>query len=431
VSPTAPEGLLFPGDPGISRGIVKTDYNNIAPRVGLAWDPWGDGKTSVRAAFGVFYGSITGNEWNTTADNQPFAIRQTFPQVYTLSDPYRNTPGGNPFPYVYDPASPNFRYPAQVFGPDLDFVWPYTYQSNLTLQREFLQNYSLSVSYVGAIGRNLAVSVDRNYPVYGPGATTGNVNARRPYQPGTIGAARVLESAFGTDYHGLQLAAEKRGAHLSFKGYYTFSKALEDTDYQGNGLPAFQNTDKLWLERARTSNDRAHLFVLSGIWRIDYLREPGLMKALLNDWTLSGIVTLRSGQPLTVTSGLDRNLDGVTSDRADIIGDPELDSGRPREESIEQWFDTTAFAQPAVGTDGSAGRNIVEGPGFRNIDLGLFRDIRLGGRFALQLRAEATNVLNIVNLSNPGTSLNAAATFGKIRTAGNMRQIQLGARLTF
>ena len=135
--------------------------------------------------------------------------------------------------------------------------------------------------------------------------------------------------------------------------------------------------------------------------------------------------------PLTISSGLDRNYDGVTSDRADIIGDPELDHGRPREELIEQWFDTTAFAQPAIGTDGSAGRNIVDGPGFRSVDLGLFKDIGLGRGMMVQLRAEATNIFNVVNLSNPGTSLNAPTTFGKIRTAGAMRQIQLGARLSF
>ena len=94
VSPNAPEGLLFPGDPGISRGIVKTDTNNIAPRLGIAWDPKGDGRMSIRAGAGIFYGSITGNEWNTTADNQPFTVRQSFPTVITLSDPYRNLPGG-------------------------------------------------------------------------------------------------------------------------------------------------------------------------------------------------------------------------------------------------------------------------------------------------------------------------------------------------
>ena len=99
VNPTAPVGLLFPGDAGVSRGIVHTDFNNIAPRLGVAWDPKGDGRTAVRAAFGMFYGSITGNEWNTTADNQPFTVRQSFPTVFTLSDPYRNLPGGvGPFP---------------------------------------------------------------------------------------------------------------------------------------------------------------------------------------------------------------------------------------------------------------------------------------------------------------------------------------------
>src|SRR6185503_11215126 len=155
VSPTAPEGLLFPGDEGIPRGIASTDWNNLAPRVGVAWDPRGDGRMAVRAAFGVFYGATTGNEWNTTADNQPFTLRQPFPQVYTLSDPYRNTPGGNPFPFTYNPASPRFALPAQVFGPSLDFVWPYTYQMNLSVQKELFRDYSLSVSYVGALGRKL------------------------------------------------------------------------------------------------------------------------------------------------------------------------------------------------------------------------------------------------------------------------------------
>jgi len=433
VSPTAPEGLLFPGDLGLSRGIVKTDYNNIAPRIGVAWDPKGDGRMSVRGAFGVFYGSTTGNEWNTTADNQPFTVRQPFPTVKTLSDPYGNLSGGvGPFPFAYDPASPRFTFPAQVFGPSLDFVWPYTYQMNLTVQKELLRDYSVGASYVGALGRKMPASVDRNYPVYGPGATAANVNARRPYQPGTIGAARVLESIFDTDYHGLQLSAEKRGAHFSAKAYYTFSKALEDVDYQGGGLPAVQNSSRIELERARTSFDRTHVFVVSGIWRVDYIKDgSSLMKLLLNDWTLSAIVTLQSGAPLTIGSGQDRNLDGLTSDRADIIGDPTLDGGRPREELIEQWFNTAAFAQPALGTDGSAGRNIVEGPGYRNVDIGLFRDIRLRGSFRLQLRAEATNALNTINLSNPGTGLNAPATFGKIRTARDMRRIQLGARLSF
>ena len=161
---------------------------------------------SVRAGAGIFYGSITGNEWNTTADNQPFTVRQSFPTVVTLSDPYRNQPGGvGPFPFEYDPASPRFTLPANVFGPSLEFVWPKTYQMNVTVEKELFRNVSASASYVGALGRNLPASIDRNYPVFGSTATTANVNARRPYQPGVLGAARVLESIFTSDYHGLQL----------------------------------------------------------------------------------------------------------------------------------------------------------------------------------------------------------------------------------
>ncbi|HEY7513157.1 MAG TPA: TonB-dependent receptor, partial [Vicinamibacteria bacterium] len=347
------------------------------------------------------------------------------------SDPYRNTPGGNPFPFLYDPASPRFTLPAQVFGPALDFVWPYTYQMNFTVEKQLFRDWSVSASYVGALGRKMPASIDQNYPVFRAGATTANVNARRPYQPGVIGQARVLESTFATDYHGLQMSAEKRGAHFTAKAYYTFSKALEDVNYQGGGLPAVQNSSRLDLERGRSDNDRTHVFVVSGVWLINYVKEgSGLKKALLNDWTLSAIVTLQSGRPLTITSGVDSNVDGVTGDRADIVGDPRLDSGRPRDELIEEWFETSAFRAPATGADGTAGRNIVDGPGYRNVDLGLFRDIHFR-RATLQLRAEATNVFNTVNLEQPGTTLNAPATFGKIRSARDMRRIQLGARFSF
>ena len=433
VSPNAPTGLLFPGDTGVSRGIVKTDINNIAPRIGIAWDPKGDGRMAVRAGFGIFYGSITGNEWNTTADNQPFTVRQSFPTVFTLSDPYRNLPGGvGPFPFNYSPAAPRFTLPAQVFGPSLDFEWPLTYQVNVTVQKEIGRTFSVSASYVGAFARNLAAPVDNNYPVLATGATAANVNARRPYLPGTIGAANVLSSIFASDYNGLQLSAERRGAHVSGKAYYSYGRGYEDVDFQGGGLPTVQNGTRLADERGRNSGDRRHSFVFSAIWKVDYFKDgTSPLRFLAQDWTLSAIATLQSGTPLTITAGQDRNLDGLANDRANLVGNPELDHSRPRGELIEGWFNTAAFAVPALGTNGTAGRNIIDGPSYRNVDLGLFRDVPLRGRTMLQFRAEATNVLNIVNLSNPGTNINAPATFGKIRTAGNMRRIQLGARLSF
>lgn len=304
---------------------------------------------------------------------------------------------------------------------------------NVTVEKEILANTSASVSYVAALGRNLPASIDRNYPVYGPGATTANVNVRRPYQPGVLGAARVLESIFTSDYHGLQLSAERRGSRFVAKAYYSFGKALEDLDYQGGGLPAVQNSNQLEGERGRTSADRTHSFVFSGVWNVDYFNDAGAVaRALLSNWTLSTIVTLQSGTPLTITAGQDRNFDGNTNDRADLVGDPKLSADRPRNELIEQWFNTAAFALPAVGADGSSGRSIVDGPGIRLVDLGVFRDIGLGGSRALQLRVEVTNVLNIVNLQNPGTNFGAPATFGKIRsTSRDMRRMQLGARVSF
>ena len=433
VTPSAPEGLLFPGDDGIPRGIVDTDYNNVAPRLGVAWDPQGDGRTSIRGAFGVFYGSITGNEWNTTADNQPFTLRQSFPTVFTLSDPYRNLPGGvGPFPFEYSPDNAKFAFPAQVFGPSLDFRWPFIYQANVTIQREIGRGMSASASYVGAFARNLAAPVDRNYPVMTSTATVANRNARRPYQPGVIAAANVLESIFTSDYNGLQLSAERRGSELSFKANYTFGQALEDVDFQGGGLPTVQNSTQLDAERGRASSDRTHSFALSLVWQPNFFENStGFVPVLLDGWTVSTIVLVQSGSALTITAGQDRNLDGINNDRADLVGDPDLDSSRPREELIEAWFNTAAFANPALGTNGTAGRSIIDGPGIRTVDLGLFRDFPLMRQTVLQIRMEATNVFNFVNLQNPGTGLNAPATFGKIRTARDMRRIQLGARFSF
>jgi hypothetical protein len=285
---------------------------------------------------------------------------------------------------------------------------------------------------VGSFGRNLASGVDNNYPVFSSTATTANVNARRPYLPGTIGSAMVLSSIFASDYNGLQLSAERRGSRLTGKAYYSFGRGYEDVDFQGGGLPGVQDAMNLAAERGRNSNDRRHSLVLSGVFKIDYLRDSSsIARVLARDWTVSAIATFQTGTPLTIGAGTDRNFDGLTNDRADLVGNPELDHGRPIEQLIEGWFNTAAFAVPAIGTDGNSGRNIIDGPGYRNVDLGIFRDVPLKGRSMFQFRIEATNVFNIVNLSNPGTGLNAPATFGKIRSARSMRQIQLGARVSF
>jgi hypothetical protein len=430
---TAPIGLLFPGDPGIARGIVPTDKNNFAPRLGFAWDVKGDGRTAVRGSVGLFYGSMSGNEWNATADGQPFSIRQRFTNVKSLSDPYGLLPGGvSPFPYSYDPASPRFVTPASVTGPSLDFVLPYTYQMNLTVQRQLTSNVSVTASYVSTLSHKLPFDRDINYPVYTSTATTANVDQRRPILPGTFGAVTLIQSILNTAYHGLQVTGEKRFTRgFSVKGFYTFGKSLDGAPLQSSTRGGAQNLNNLALERGRTDNDRRHNLVFSSIWEISYFRKSQwLVRSFADGWSISAIASFRSGLPLTITSGRDNNLDGNTNDRADLIGNPLLNPDRSRSEVVAQWFNTAAFAQNGAGKDGTAGRNIIDGPGLKNVDLGLFRDFRFTERFKLQFRAEATNAFNLVNLSNPTTAQNSS-TFGQIRTARPMRQVQLGLRLSF
>jgi hypothetical protein len=429
-----PTGLLVVGDPGVGRGIVSTEMRHFAPRIGVAWDPFGDGKTSVRAGAGVFYGSVSGNEWNSTSNYQPFAVRQQFNNILSLTNPYGLLPGGqNPFPYSYNPTAPGFIFPAAIYGMAPDFRWPYTYQLNFSVERQLGAGWTMSAGYVGSLGRRLPFAIDLNYPYYNSTATTGNVNNRRPIQPGALSNIYSVESVMNTAYHSLQVTAEKRlGRRFTAKAFYVFSKALEDVQLDNNtvngGAEDYRN---LTLDRGRSDNDRRHVAVGSLIWHVDYFHgKSAALKHVLNGWEVSAIVTLQSGAPFSVTTGSDSNLDGNNNDRAMLIGNPFLDPNRGRDQTTAMWFNTAAFGKTANGVDGNAARNLMDKPGSKNVDGGLFRTFHFTERLAVQLRGEFTNALNIVNLGGPTTTL-SSTQFGQIRSASTMRQVQLGARLTF
>jgi hypothetical protein len=169
-------------------------------------------------------------------------------------------------------------------------------------------------------------------------------------------------------------------------------------------------------------------------WEIDYYRGGNaVLRHIVNGWSVAPIVKLRSGLPFTVTNGnVDANLDGNTNDRAELIGDPHIDNP-----TAAQWFNTAAFVQnrvvTGVATDGNSARNLLDGPGYRAVDLAISRAFQLPGDVKLTLRAEGTNVFNTVNLGQPGSAVPGATstTFGVIRTANAMRRMQLGVRLTF
>jgi hypothetical protein len=445
VNPAAPVGQLFYGDPGIERGVVKTAWNHVSPRVGMAWDVTGDGRTSVRAAAGMFYGSISGNEWNTMTNFEPWSTRLTFtntnpktsaagvPLGASLSNPYNAYVGGIPFPY-----NGTFANGGGIFGVSQDFQWPRAYQTNVGIERQVGRSLSVGAAYVGTFNRDLPFARDVNYPVLTATATSAGANilARRPNP--AFGAVLLIDSDQTSSYNGLQVTIASRPWHrVNFNGFYTLSKTMSSAELQNNTTQGLaQNYGNLAEEYGRADTDQRHVFSLSLNWDIDYYRgRSAVVRNVVNGWSISPIIKLRSGLPFTVTNGaVDANLDGNTNDRAQLIGDPTLASP-----SAAQWFNTAAFTQnkavTGVATDGNSARNLLDGPWYHSVDLALSRDFHVQNRVRLTFRAEATNVFNMVSLGQPGSVVPAAgttsATFGVIRTANPMRKVQFGLRLTF
>jgi hypothetical protein len=445
VNPAAPVGELFYGDPGVERGVIKTAWNHVSPRAGFVWDPAGDGRTAVHAAAGLFYGSISGNEWNTMTNFQPWSTRLTFtntnprttatgvPLGASLSNPYNAFVGGPPFPYTG-----KFTTGGGIFGVSQSFVWPRSYQTNVGIDRQLGRSLSVGAAYVGSFGRNLPFARDVNYPVLTSTATTAGANilARRPNP--AFGAVLLIDSDQTSSYNSLQVTVASRPwHHVNFNAFYTLSKTMTSVELQNNTTQGLaQNYSNLAEDYGRADTDQRHVFSLSLSWSLEYYEgRNAVMGHVLNGWRISPVIKVRSGLPFTVTNGsVDANLDGNPNDRAQLIGDPTISNPSPA-----QWFNTSAFTQnravTGVAIDGNSARNLLDGPAYHSVDLGISRDFRLTSGVRAEFRAEASNVFNIVSLGQPGLVVAAAgstsSTFGVIRTANSMRRIQLGVRLTF
>ncbi|MBX7170408.1 MAG: carboxypeptidase regulatory-like domain-containing protein [Pyrinomonadaceae bacterium] len=438
VNPLAPVGALFYGDPGVERGGIPVSYKHFSPRLGFAYDPFGDGKTSIRGAMGLFYGSISGNEWNTMTNFQPFSTRLTFTNINRngtgalLRSPYNNYVGGAPFPYTG-----TFTNGGGFFAVSPDFEFPRTLQMNFSVQRQITKDLTVGVAYVNSVARKLPFGRDVNAPIPNATATTAgaNVLSRRPNP--AFGAVNVLDSDQSADYEGLQITGQMRlNKIFSFNGFYTLSKTTSSVELHNNTTQGLaQNYRDLDAEKGYADTDQRHIFSLSMNFQPDFYKgESKVLKGIFNGWSLSPIIKARSGRPFTVTNGnVDANLDGAGgTDRARLLCDPHLDNP-----TAAMWFNTACFAQNPVVTgqavDGTSPRNYLHGPGYRVLDLALTRTFRFGERYKLNLRGEGTNVLNLVNLGQPNASVPAttSTTFGTISDGGAMRILQFGVRLTF
>jgi hypothetical protein len=442
---SAPLGLLYPGDKGVPRGIVDLRWHHISPRVGLAWDPFGDGKTAFRAAAGLFYGSVSGNEWNQPANAQPFAVRQTFNSITSLTNVYGNPasfPNGDPFPYTYAPAHPRFLPAASVESISENTQWPLVYQINAAVQRQLPSQISLTTAYVGTLSHDLPIMIDDNYAPYAPGATTSqaSINARRPYDPGILGQNIFLISNQTASYHSLQVSVHRpMTRNLMLNGFYVWSHSFQSSNESADGLATAQDFANLWEERGPTDNDRRSMATISGIWNLDYYKgSNSFVRQAANHWTISSIAIFYSGAPVNIVTGSNKNDDSANNNRPNLVAGQNafLSTQRSRSIAAAEWFNTAAFANngPGLGigpygADGNAPRDYLRGPGYRDVDLGIFRNISIE-RLTLQIRGEATNAFNLVSLNAPTANL-ASTLNGKITSAASPRLIQVGARLTF
>jgi hypothetical protein len=431
--PTAPLGLVYPGDPGIPRAAIPTVWNNFAPRLGIAFDPSGSGKTGIRAGWGLFYAATLANI-TSNLQGQPFLVDVTANVTPNLNMPWANVPGGSPFPYTLSRSNPLFSLPltASYVGENLGM--PYVMQYNFTVQQQLTPQWSLQVGYVGNGSRKLYLQRDANTPIYAPGqSTAANVNNRRPYLPGTFAEIAETETAANACYHSLQVSLTRRFSHgFTLMANYTWSKSMDiaSDDQLNPTAVSFSDSNRLSLDRAPSDFDTPQRFVLSYLWEIPRVRRWGLLgKEALSGWQINGITSLQTGSPFNVTSNIDSNFDGNSTDRPDLVGNPRLDRGRSRSQLVAQYFNTAAF-KAATGLDGTAGRNLIYGPPTVNWDLSAFKHFAITEQKKFEFRAELFNLFNEVNFGAPNATL-TSPSFGRILSAQAPRIVQFGLKFLF
>jgi hypothetical protein len=451
VFPTAPAGLVYPGDPGVPEGLIPTE-NAFAPRIGFAWDPTGRAQWVVSAAYGIFYDPYyngEGGPLQTPISAPPFL--QT-PQISlpNFADPFN---GANPF-------NQSFAHPMTLLTIDENLRLPYAQDWNLRIQRSFGSNWLLEAGYVGTKGTKLPRFIEGNPAAFVPGQSTStNADQRRLHSgctlaqpsPCNFSSVGLIAGIADSNYNALEMSLKKRFSHgLSFLGSYTLSKTIDDVstfNITGSASQSVagendlaQNPFDLAAERGRSMFDARHRFVASYEWSLPWFSHPqNWYGHILGNWQVNGITTLMSGTPFTVYDSADVSfqggapeISGFSSSRPNLIGNP--NSGP---HTVQEWFNTSAFQRlfpvpnGPVQLFGNEGRNVVQGPGYQQWDFSAFKNIPLHESKSLQFRAEFFNTFNHPNFRLPNNDISNPSTFGEITEALPGRLVQLAVKFLF
>jgi Carboxypeptidase regulatory-like domain len=414
------------GTNGIPRSGYTPDRNNFAPRLGFAYTLNESGKTVLRGGYGVYYDQPALAPGEGLYFNAPYFDFNLYFSLQGLP-----LTVNNPFPSNFPVPLPDT---ALAFQRDLRTA--YMQHWNVNIQQQLGRSRILEIGYAGSKGTKLLTARDINQPrpstlpfVLRPVPQFDDIN--------------LIESRGNSNYHSLQVRLQQRLTDgLALLSSYTYAKSLDDASnfFTSAGDPNFpQDSLNLRAEHGRSNFDVRHRLSASFSYELPlgrdrrFVNDDGFLTTLLSGFQFNGIVTLQSGRPFTVAllSEIDNSNTGRSTlgfganDRPNVAGDPAAANRTP-----ERWFNTEAFAFPAFGTFGNAGRNILDGPGYQNVNASLLKNTRLGERLNLQLRLEAFNLFNHPNFNLPDNFL-GSPTFGQILSARDPRHLQFGAKLLF
>lgn len=429
-------GIVQENTPGVPSGFGGHHKDQVSPRVGFAWAPFGDGKTSVRGGFGTFFERMRQNVNN-------FDGMGNFPLVYSPS-----VFSGNVDALNASVLANGTRFPVALSAFNKDMNTPTVYSWSFGIQRQITRTLSLDVAYVGNVARHLQYRMDLNQLPLGTTTRPGNTvlkdannvtDAVRPYK----GFTNINYTDYGANssYNSLQVRASRRfSKSLTMNVNYTWSKALDIVDSDTTAIDYYLDRQRQW---GPAGYDRKHVLGVDYVYYLPrfargWLNRGGF-RGLMNGWQVSGITRIWTGLPLTITSNGNTGTlgGGIHADR--IIGGDVWPY--PAKKTRDEYFNPLAFSRPLDGSLGSTGKGILTGPGVVNFDTSLFKNLKIGeGSKSLQFRLETFNTMNhtewyavntAVSGNNPGQAVTQGSrgTSGQVTSTRDPRNVQLSMKL--